>query len=71
MQYTPKHMTGRCRSGGDNTGVVAHAVPAGQWAALCGKEPGRLSAGWSEYIDDAVTCPRCLRKIEKMKEPKP
>jgi hypothetical protein len=60
-------MTGRCRSGGDSTGTRYHAVPDGRpesWQlALCGAKPGERSNGWSTRIGDAVTCPRCLKRM--------
>ena len=60
-----KHLAGRCRSGGDSSGTLAHAVPAGASTALCGRTYGRHSAGWSDHLDREVTCPRCLRKMAK------
>lgn len=59
----PRHMSGRCRTGSDRTGAVIHAVADSEWTALCGKQPGRTSAGWSVWIDDEVSCPRCLKKL--------
>ena len=48
----PFYLTGRGRSGSDNTGTLFHALPADSdltfRIALCGKKPGRLSNGWSE-----------------------
>jgi hypothetical protein len=63
------YMLGSCRSGyeGDK-GRLIHAV--GGWKALCGKEPGRRSAGWQLYPDmvrplSDVNCPRCRSKLAK------
>ena len=63
-QYRVRRLAGRCRHGAERGGVVYHAVPTEEFKALCGAEPGRLSAGWSEYGGDAVTCERCLKKLE-------
>jgi hypothetical protein len=57
--YRITHLAGRARSGGDRTGFVTHAVINEQ--ALCGKEPGRKSAGWSSYNDPEITCPKCKK----------
>ncbi|NLF00442.1 MAG: hypothetical protein GX601_05620 [Anaerolineales bacterium] len=64
MDYRILRLAGRCRSGVDRAGVVFHAVPKGSIVALCGREPGRRSAGWSTYEGSEVTCPRCRRKLE-------
>ena len=48
------------RKSGPDDYVLAHV-------SLCGKRPGRKSVGWSTSDKEApVTCPRCLKKIEKM-----
>lgn len=60
------HLIGRCRSGADSTGTVTHIVEG--WRALCGKEPGPRSVGWSEYNDAELTCPKCKR-IQRGKMP--
>lgn len=69
MDCEARKLTGRCSSGAERgRGVKFHAVSTGSspWAtALCGARPGRLSAGWSEHLGDAVTCPRCTRKLER------
>jgi hypothetical protein len=64
-------MTGRTRTATDGAGSLAHAVayaqhPAGlHLPALCGARPGKRSGGWSEYRPAAVTCPRCLAKLNR------
>ena len=65
-KYRITHLAGRARSGGDSVGKVTHLVESFYWKALCGKEPGRRSAGWSEYNDNELTCPRCITKLQKM-----
>jgi len=62
-------LAGRCSNGFERDGGARfHAVPADDrgvaYVALCGAKPGRRSAGWSSYPGEAVTCPRCLRKLE-------
>jgi len=68
--FTPVVKTGRCANGSErDRGRVVHLVRGSRtgdcWfaKALCGTEPGRLSAGWSEAMTEAeVTCPRCLKR---------
>lgn len=68
--YTPKVLTGRCRTGSERGGHLAHAVPGDSWyeTALCGAKPGKRSNGWSEYRPEAVTCPKCLARLAKLAE---
>ena len=58
------HLAGRCRSGNDQTGYISHVLVTGK--ALCGKAPGKKSAGWSEYNDTAPTCNKCTTKLETL-----
>jgi len=61
------YMLGRCANGNEaDKGRLYHAV--GSWVALCGREPGRRSAGWALYKDQTrplseVNCPRCKSKL--------
>lgn len=64
MRVYARHLTGQCRSGADSSGVLIHAVQELTSTALCGRTYGRRSAGWSDHYDRAVTCPRCLRKMQ-------
>jgi hypothetical protein len=61
------YLAGRCANGAERDGGTRyHAIPVGSWKALCGAEPGRRSAGWSENgftQSHEVTCPRCPRKV--------
>jgi hypothetical protein len=66
MKVYARHLAGRCRTGSDSKGALAHAVPVGEYTALCGRTYGRRSAGWSDYYDRALTCPRCLRKMQQI-----
>lgn len=68
MRVYAKHLAGQCRSGADSKGALAHAVPVNSYTALCGRTYGRRSAGWSDYLDQQVTCPRCLRKMAQMSD---
>jgi hypothetical protein len=64
--YVAKKMTGRCRSGGDYSGRISHAVPIGghDWAkAVCGVKPGDRGNGWSEDKPKTLTCPKCLARL--------
>ena len=63
--YLAKRKIGRCTSGAERgKGYVYHAVSSG-WTALCGAEPGRMSAGWQSEPEplERVTCPRCMKKL--------
>ena len=68
--YEIHRLAGRCANGFEaDGGSLFHARPLadhgwGQEKALCGASPGRRSAGWSLYPGDAVTCKRCLKKLE-------
>lgn len=64
--YEFRYMLGRCSNGAErDKGRIIHALPITNgryaWKALCGKEPGRTSAGWTEYPQDKPDCPRCLK----------
>ena len=65
MKVHAARLAGRARTGSDSAGSVYHALPLGQYTAVCGKTYGRKSAGWSEYYGTTVTCPKCLRKMAK------
>lgn len=62
-RYRVLRLAGRCSNGFERgSGSRFHAVLGSQYAALCGAEPGRMSAGWSTHEGETVTCPRCLKK---------
>jgi hypothetical protein len=69
--YCVRSLAGRCANGSElDHGTRFHALPTtGQtWRALCGTKPGRRSVGWVTWgADQAVTCPRCIKKLEAMK----
>ena len=66
MSFQILRLTGRCSSGHEHgAGVKFHAVPDGKMEALCGATYGRMSAGGSTHAGEAVTCPRCLKALEK------
>jgi hypothetical protein len=58
----PMRMTARC-----SRSIRYHAVSSGHpWTtAICGAKPRQRGNGWSEYVGDAVTCPRCLTKLAR------
>jgi hypothetical protein len=67
---TARTVLGHSTSGGrlDRGGHV-HAVEGSSMIsivpALCGTRPGRWSPGWSQPVDDPVTCPRCQREMTR------
>jgi hypothetical protein len=65
-------MTGRCANGNERDGGKQyHAVDqSGVSRELCGAEPGRLSS-WSDDVGAAVTCPRCLARLQKQAQAAP
>ena len=66
--YFAKRKIGRCSNGAErDKGYVYHAVSSG-WTALCGAEPGRMSAGWQNEPEplERVTCPRCIKKLASL-----
>jgi hypothetical protein len=58
------YLSGRCSSGFQaDQGRLIHAVHNGAWGkALCGAEPGRLSAYGFIETSAPVTCGRCLKR---------
>ena len=64
-RFKIRRLTGRCSNGYErDAGSRNHAVPTGSHVAVCGATYGRRSAGWSEYEEEEITCPRCLKKIK-------
>jgi hypothetical protein len=74
----PASLAGRCANGYERgQGVRVHAVPYTDdlarngyaiQRALCGAKPGPRSAGWSYSGMRLVTCPTCLRALERAKQ---
>lgn len=69
-KFEPRQMTGKCANGAErDRGKLYHAVQAtgGPFAkSVCGSVPGhRYGSGWSATIGEAVTCVRCIAKLEK------
>jgi hypothetical protein len=67
---TIRRMTGRCATGAERDGgALYHAVPAANWPswqpALCGAKPGARGNGWALDRGETVTCPCCLRAVER------
>ena len=74
-KYIPVYLAGQCRTATDKGGRVLHAVATDYHEvigypgpALCGREPGRRSAGWYSLPGpknaDQVTCPKCRKLME-------
>ena len=47
-----------------------HAVTSYCRMALCSAEPG-TSSGWAEPPAEEVTCPQCLRRLDRLRGNKP
>lgn len=63
--YRIVRKTGRLVNGNEGgAGSIYHAVKNGDYIALCGTKPGRLS-GWSIWEGKQVTCPNCLKRLTK------
>jgi hypothetical protein len=61
------YLGGRCADGAErDSGTLYHLVDK-SGKALCGKRPGRRSAGWFEayILPQPVTCAACLRRANK------
>lgn len=66
--YVPKEMLGRCIDGTERFGVyIVHAVSRlnTNGASLCNTAPGKKLSGWSEPLNEPVSCKRCLALLEK------
>lgn len=69
MKTEVLRLMGRCCDGAErDSGTLFHAVPTDNHKALCGRKPGRRSAGWIGKRGAVVTCPRCIRVQEKAAE---
>lgn len=73
MKFDVLRLAGRCANGFEADGGTRwHAVPAAEddrpagYKALCGRAPGKRSAGWSSKAGKVVTCPRCLDAIDRV-----
>ena len=71
--YTISAKAGRCANGAErDSGTLFHVRLIGEhgpnWALLCGKEPGRRSAGWSTWrpAGQEATCPTCLKRLRTL-----
>jgi len=70
-----RYMVGRCANGaGLDSGPLYHAIVSpsgadngGRPKALCGRAPKLM---WSqERLGQAVTCPKCARKLARVTRP--
>lgn len=71
MEILLSYLQGRNWNGASrDAGVRIHAISK---SALCGAKPGRLSGGWTVLWEDdvEVSCPRCVKKLEKIKTETP
>lgn len=67
VTVSARRLAGRCADGAERDGgSLFHAVKNESWVAICGAQPGRRSAGWSQHIGDVVTCSRCLARLRKL-----
>lgn len=75
--YTPMMKAGGLRNGAERGyGSVFHAVPErddkpgvpvyDNATALCGQYPANMWSSWRPKGQE-ITCPKCLKKIEKIK----
>lgn len=74
----PAKLAGRCVDGMERgQGARLHAIPSTQvraraeykeayGSAICGATPGRRSVGWTLLLDEAVTCPRCIKALARV-----
>lgn len=65
-KYVAAYKGGKVYNGFDrDRGRVYHAIKSGSWysPALCGSRCGQTSYGWTEEEERAVTCPKCLKKL--------
>lgn len=70
LDYVPRILAGRLANGAERDhGNIVHAVGNSGGVAICGTSPGRRSGGWVPVHcgDDAITCPKCLRRIDQIK----
>lgn len=75
MTIVPLELAGKRRA---NYAVLAHAIEGSTVfggsrcyaglgeEALCGAKP-KGAAGWNPKVQPEVTCPKCLRKMERAK----
>lgn len=68
--FVQVYKIGRCTSGAErDSGNIVHLRFPDQWVALCGSQPGRRSAGWSDPLRGELPkwtrqCLRCFKKAE-------
>lgn len=70
-KYEPRMLLGRLSNGCESDhGKKIHACEPGKTAAycrgkaLCGAEPGKRSAGWSDIENSPVNCSKCLKNMK-------
>jgi hypothetical protein len=66
--FLPMELIGRCADGFQrDSGYRIHAVPQGHGRSLCNKKPGSRSVGFAIRNGATITCPACLKAIERKK----
>ena len=73
--YQISALAGRCANGAErDKGFRFHARMLNEnqipdYRAICGYQPGRRSAGWSDWrpVGREVTCPRCAKRVAARK----
>ena len=71
MEYKGRVKLGRLSNGFESDhGYVVHACSSNISSycggkALCGTEPGKKSVGWSPADYPEITCPKCIKKLNK------
>jgi len=48
----------------NGNGPIFHAVAEDEWVAVCGKQPGRMSAGWSG-VTGTISCRKCSKLVKQ------
>lgn len=66
LDYEAMRLPGRCRDGAERgSGFLTHALRMNEWKALCGQKAGSSSVGWVLSVE-AVNCPRCVSRLNKL-----
>lgn len=68
LSFEPRILLGHLANGAQSDhGTIVHAVPNGRLTAYCGAKPsGKRSVGWSDEPKDQVSCPKCIKCVEKL-----
>lgn len=70
QELKPRMMMGRLANGFQGGyGTKIHLTYSSSYChgkSLCGKSPGRRSAGWSPADHGEANCPQCLAKLKQI-----